>query len=56
MSRQQWILIAGALVVGAIISVAVPGIYGVLIAVVLGLALGWAGSRFGLVKGDDEEE
>jgi hypothetical protein len=55
MDRQQWVLLGVALVVGAIVSIAVPGIYGVLIAVVLGLGLGWAGSRMGLIKGDDDE-
>lgn len=55
MSRQQWIVITGALAIGAVISVAVPGVYGVLIAIGVGLALGWAGSRFGLMKDDDDE-
>jgi hypothetical protein len=54
MSRQQWTLAAVAIVIGGIVSIAVPGIYGVLIAIVIGLALGWAGSRFGFIKDEDE--
>jgi hypothetical protein len=56
MSRQQLILIAVALGIGAVISIVQPGIYGVMIAIAVGLGLGWAGSRFGLIKGDDEDE
>ena len=51
MSKREISVVIVAAVVGLIVSILIPGIYGILVAIVVGLALGWL-SRFA----DDEDE
>jgi predicted branched-subunit amino acid permease len=51
MSKRELSIVIVAAVVGLIVSISIPGLYGILVAIAVGLLLGWL-SRF---AGDEDE-